>query len=283
MTQFTEGTFVGANDTQLAFRSWRPQGKPQGAFVIVHGFKAHGGMYEWVAKQLTAEGFAVHVADLRGHGKSEGERYHVDAFGDYVADLEIFVDRIRAEQEASTPLFLLGHSAGGVIGCLYALRHQNEIAGFVCEDFAHALPPPHVALLLLKGVSHLAPHAHLLNLKDEDFSRDPAFVAAMKADPLAIHTPGTAQLLGELIRTDEHLRDAFPQITLPVMILHGTADHIAKQEGSQYFFDHTGSVDKTLKLYEGHYHDLLNDLGKDDVMQDVLAWTRTHTGAIAGV
>jgi alpha-beta hydrolase superfamily lysophospholipase len=208
---------------------------------------------------------------LRGHGKSQGERYHVDKFDDYVADLERFV-ALAQSREPGLPLFVLGHSAGGVIACLYALAHQKEMAGLICEDFAHELPPPEVALALLKGVSHLAPHAHLLNLKDEYFSRDPQFVADMKKDPLIVHAPGTVQLLAELVRADERLEKSFPQITLPILILHGTGDRLAKQHGSQRFFDTAGSKDKTLKLYEGHFHDLLNDVGKEEVIADIIAW-----------
>jgi alpha-beta hydrolase superfamily lysophospholipase len=233
-------------------------------------------MYEWPAQQLVQQGFAVQAADLRGHGKSDGERYHVDAFDDYVTDLTNLVERVRSRGGARVPLFVLGHSAGGVIGCLFVLRQQKTLAGFICEDFAHQIPPPAVAQALLKGVAHLAPHAHLLNLKDEDFSRDPAFVERMRTDPLAINTPGTVQLLAELIRADENLRSAFPGITLPLLIMHGTGDHVAKVEGSQFFYDTAGAKDKTLKLYEGHYHDLLNDLGKERVMADVLGWLNAH-------
>jgi alpha-beta hydrolase superfamily lysophospholipase len=240
-------------------------------------------MYEWPAQQLVQAGLAVHAADLRGHGKSDGERYHVDAFDDYVTDLTNLVALVRSREGAHVPLFLLGHSAGGVIGCLFALLQQKTLAGFICEDFAHQIPPPDVAQALLKGVAHLAPHAHLLNLKNDDFSRDPAVVARMRADPLAINTPGTAQLLAELIRADERLRVAFPKITLPLLIMHGTGDHVAKVEGSKFFYETAGSKDKTLKLYEGHYHDLLNDLGKERVMGDVLGWLNAHLETQAAV
>lgn len=103
----------------------------------------------------------------------------------------------------------------------------------------------------------------------------------MRTDPLAINTPGIVQLLAELIRADERLRTAFPRITLPLLILHGTGDRVAKARGSQFFYDTAGSKDKTLKLYDGHYHDLLNDLGKQQVMADVLGWLNAHLEARA--
>ena len=112
----------------------------------------------------------------------------------------------------------------------------------------------------------------MLHLKNEDFSRDPAVVAAMNADPLIAHETQPTQTVAELVRADERLRSEFSQITLPVLILHGTADKAAKPSGSQVFFDAAGSTDKTLKLYEGHVHDLLNDLEKETVMADIKRW-----------
>jgi acylglycerol lipase len=267
--------FAGCDGVGLFARSWHAPGVPRGIVVVVHGFKSHSGFYDWPAQQLVARGFTVYAHDLRGHGRSQGDRYHVDCFDDYIGDLEVFVARARARERA-VPLFMLGHSAGGLVACLYALEHQREMAGLISEDCSFELPPPDVALLLLKGVSHLAAHAHLLNLKDEYFSRDTELVWRMKRDPLVVHTAGTAQLLGELIRADRVLKRNFSRFYLPLLILHGTEDHVAKLEGSRQFYDETGSIDRTLKLYEGHYHDLLNDLGKEYVVHDIAEWITSH-------
>jgi alpha-beta hydrolase superfamily lysophospholipase len=128
----------------------------------------------------------------------------------------------------------------------------------------------------LKGIGHVAPHAHVLKLKEEDFSRDPEFVARMKNDPLIPRQGYEAQTVGELVRADERLRQEFSRITLPLLILHGTGDRAAKVHGSQVFHDSAGSQDKTLKLYEGHFHDLLNDVDKEEVMADVVEWIRAR-------
>ena len=125
------------------------------------------------------------------------------------------------------------------------------------------MPAPDFALAVLKGLSHVAPHAHVLKLKNEDFSRDPAVVRAMNADPLIANEVQPTQTVAEMVRADERLKKEFPLITLPVLILHGTADKATKPSGSQLFYDKAGSTDKTLKLYEGHFHDLLNDVGKE--------------------
>ena len=275
-----EETFEGVGGLKLFARSWRPEGAPRATIVVNHGFKAHSGLYAWVAEALAARGFAVYALDMRGHGKSEGEAQFVEHMIDYVGDLALFV-QLAKSREGSAPAFLLGHSAGGVVSCLYALEHQAELAGFVCESFAHEVPAPDIALAILKGVGHVAPHAHVLKLKEEDFSRDPAFVARMKNDPL-IHKEGyPSQTVAELVRADERLRRDFPKITLPLFILHGTADRAAKPHGSQVFYAAAGSTDKTLKLYDGYFHDPLNDIGKEVVLADVVEWVGSRLSARA--
>jgi acylglycerol lipase len=266
-----EGKFEGTGGLNIFTRSWRPTGAVRAAVVIVHGFNSHSGYYGWTAEQLVSKGLAVHALDLRGRGRSDGERFYVAKFSDYVADVATFVQLVKG-REAGLPVYLLGHSAGGVVSCIYALEHEDEITGLICESFAHEVPAPDFALAVLKGLSHVAPHAHVLKLKNEDFSRDPTVVAAMNADPLIAHEVQPTQTVAEMVRADERLKKEFPAITLPLLILHGTADRATKPSGSKHFHERAGSTDKTLKLYEGHYHDLLNDLGKELVMADILGW-----------
>jgi alpha-beta hydrolase superfamily lysophospholipase len=167
---------------------------------------------------------------------------------------------------------LLGHSAGGVVSCLYTVNHQEKLAGFICESFAFQIPAPDFALAALKGLAHVFPHAHVLKLKNEDFSRDPKAVEKMNADPLIANETQPTQTLAEMARADERLKGEFPDITIPILILHGTADKATKFSGSQMFYDTAGSTDKTIKLYEGHFHDLLNDVDKELVLSDIKNW-----------
>ena len=262
---------------RIAYRQWRPAGSARAAVVVVPGFNSHSGYYEWAGTRLAAEGYAVYAVDLRGRGESEGERFFVRGFDEYVGDVGRLVDLAR-EREAGCPLFLLGHSAGGVVACLYALDHQAELAGLISESFAQELPAPDFALAAIKGLSHIAPHAHVLTLKNEDFSRDPSVVQAMNDDPLIAGEAQPAETLAALIRADAALKAAFPALILPLLILHGTADKAARPSGSRHFFDAAGSADKSLKLYEGSYHDPLGDLDRDEVIADILAWLGAHTG-----
>jgi acylglycerol lipase len=273
-----EETLTNADGLKLFVRSLKPAQPARAVVVIVPGFNSHSGYYAWTAEQLSQRGYAAYALDLRGRGRSDGERFYVQRFQDYVEDVATLMTTVR-QREPGLPIFLLGHSAGGVVSCLYALEHGAELAGFVCESFAFQVPAPDFALAALKGLSHVAPHAHVLRLKNEDFSRDPAVVQAMNDDPLIAHESQPTLTVAEMVRADELLKQAFPRFTLPLLILHGTADRATRPSGSELFHSSAGSSDKTLKLYEGHYHDLLNDLGKERVLADVLEWLQRHTPA----
>ena len=273
-----EEKIEGAPGLQIFVRSWRPEGKARGVVTICHGVNSHGGYYTWAAEQLVASGLAVYALDLHGRGKSDGERFYLEQFSDYLSDVDALV-KLAKSREPGLPVYLLGHSAGGVISCVYTLEHQAELAGLICESFAFQVAAPDFALAVVKGLSHLAPHAHVLRLKNEEFSRDPAVVKAMNEDPLIDNEVQPTKTVAELVRADERLKREFPLITLPVLILHGTADKVTNPAGSQLFYDHAGSTDKTLKLYEGHVHDLLNDIDKEVVMADIQSWIDARIAA----
>jgi alpha-beta hydrolase superfamily lysophospholipase len=266
-----EETFDQTGGLKIFLRSWRPSGKHRALIVICHGVNSHGGQYLWAAEQFVKNGYAVYALDLRGRGRSEGERFYVENVADYVSDVAGVV-RIAKSRDAGVPVFLLGHSAGGVVSSVYALENQAELAGFICESFAFQVPAPGFALAAIKGLSHLAPRLPVLKLKNEDFSRDPKAVEALNNDPLTAHEVQPAITVAALVRADERLREEFPRITLPVLIMHGTEDKATICHGSEFFHKTVGSKDKTLKLYEGHYHDLLNDIGKEGVIGDITSW-----------
>jgi acylglycerol lipase len=266
-----EEDFTSAGGLRIHLRSWRPEGEPRAVVAICHGVNSHGGQHAWTAEQLTAKGFVVYAVDLRGRGASEGERFYVEDVADYVADVEGMI-RIAKERDPGLPVYLLGHSAGGVVACSYTLDHQAEIAGLICESFAFQVPAPGFVLSAIKGLSHIAPRLGVLTLKMEDFSRDPDAVAALLADPLTANETQPAATVAALVRADERLHDSFDQITLPVLIMHGTADKATVCRGSEFFHAHAGSADNTLKLYDGHFHDLLNDTGKEGVLADIVGW-----------
>ena len=266
-----EEKVTGPGGLGIFVRSWQPAVPARAVVVICHGVNSHSGYFRWAAEQLASSGLAVYALDLHGRGQSDGERFYLEKISDYVHDVHAVISLAKS-RHAGLPVFLLGHSAGGVVSCIYTLEHQSDLAGLICESFAFQVAAPDFALAVVKGLSHLAPHAHVLRLKNEDFSRDPEVVRAMNEDPLIANEVQPTRTVAELVRADERLAREFPLITLPVLILHGTADKVTNPKGSQRFFDAAGSHDKALKLYDGHVHDLLNDVGKEQVMGDIQAW-----------
>jgi acylglycerol lipase len=266
-----EEMIESAKGLKIFVRSWAPASRPRAVVVICHGVNSHGGQYVRVGEQFADAGFSAFAFDLRGRGRSEGERFYVEDVADYVSDVANTI-ALAKSRNGGLPVFLLGHSAGGVVSSTYVLDNQAELAGFICESFAFQVPAPGFALAAIKGLSHLAPRLPVLKLKNEDFSRDRAWVDTLNSDPLIAHEVQPAITVAALVRADERLHDEFPSITLPLLILHGTDDKATVCRGSQFFFDTAGSKDKTLKLYDGHYHDLLNDVGKEGVMADILRW-----------
>ena len=217
MPEATQATIQGGAG-ELFVRAWLPAAAPRAIIAICHGFNAHSGMYAWSGDQFAQHGMTAYALDLRGRGESDGERFYVESFDDYVDDLSRLIDYAQS-REPDLPVFLLGHSAGGVNACLYALEHQDKLAGLICEDFAFETPAPDFTLAVLKGLSHLAPHAGALALKNEDFSRDAKVVEAMNNDPLIAHETQPFATMAAIVRADDRLKRSFGQITLSI------ADH----------------------------------------------------------
>ena len=273
-----ERTFEGLGGLKIAMRSWQPEGAARGIMILIHGFNSHSGYFVWAAEQFAANQFATYALDHRGRGKSEGERFYVDKFSDWLDDVDTLVGIARSENPG-LPVYLLGHSVGGVIASSYTYEHQAEVAGLICESFAFDVGLPQLAQLALEGASYLIPHLPVYSLKNEIFSRDPAVVEQMNNDPLIKNEKQPAETAAEVLKAAARLKENMPKIQVPVFIIHGTDDKATRFQGSQYFYDNVGSKDKTLKLYEGGYHDLLNDLDKETVMADILAWVNERVPA----
>ena len=175
-------------------------------------------------------------------------------------------------REPGLKVFLLGHSAGGVVGCTWTLDHQKEIAGFICESFAYKVPAPAPVLAVVRFLARITPRLPVLKLHMKDFTRDPIALATLEADPLCKGEKQPARTVAALLAATDRMKVEFHTLTLPLLIMHGTQDKATMPAGSREFYEAAGSNDKTLKLYEGHFHDLLNDLGKEQVMHDIQSW-----------
>ncbi|MCC8408548.1 alpha/beta hydrolase [Mucilaginibacter sp. UR6-1] len=265
-------TFLNRSGQHIFYRNWIPgDGKPKGIVIIIHGLNAHSGYYHSFALQLVDINYQVYAIDLRGRGRSQGERYYISDYNDILNDIDQLVD-IAKGTDPSLPVFMLGHSAGGVFASVYAVQHQEKLDGLICESFAFHLPAPAFALATIKLLSYIFPHLRLVKLNNADFSRDPAMVYKLNSDPLLADEKQPAKTMQQLLLAGGYLKNNMSVIRVPVLILHGLADKATKPGGSEYFMEKVSSADKQLKLYEGHYHDLLNDKDKGIVISDIKQW-----------
>lgn len=278
-----EGNFTGIRNTRIYYQYWLPEGEPAAICLIVHGVAEHSGRYMNVVNHLLPRGYAVYGIDHIGHGKSEGKRVYVDRFQDYIATLKRYVDMIRG-WHPETPVFLIGHSMGGLIGAEYLLRHQDDLAGAVLSGPGVKVPDDISKAVLWAGqiLSVVLPGAGIIQLDASDVSRDPAVVDAYVNDPL-VHTGKiTARLGAEMIRTMQHATRCAAGIRLPILIVQGGADKLVDPAGAQMLYDSAGSADKTIKVYEGFYHEIFNEPDHGRVLADVAGWIAAHLGAGQG-
>ncbi len=283
-TSSTQELTVSGNDGEsLFYRAWRPNHMaPRAVLLIVPGFKSYSGRYAWAGAELAKAGYAVYALDLRGRGRSEGAAYTVSDFDEYVDDVDAVASAVKSK-EGDIPFFVAGHSAGAVIALLYTLKHGAEIAGVVAMSIAQELPAPGFALALFKMLSGVLPRVPILKLKAQDFTRDPSVLASMNADPFIATETEPLQTVAALVRAGERLSARIPQLKVPVLFLHGTADHAARPSGSEHLYEAARSADKQLKMYDGVLHEPLADVGRKQVMEDLLGWLEQRQPQTAGV
>ena len=262
---------------RLLVRTWQPARDARASLAIVHGFHSHSGYYERCAGVLARAGIATFALDLRGRGRSSGTRCFIGRFGEYVDDIDALVATIRT-RAPGLPLFILGHGAGGVVACLHALANPRTLAGLICESVALDMPTSAAEVQLLKALAFVAPRLPVLRLRSSQFSRDEQAVERMNGDPLVRRERQPARTVVELHRASSRLRASLEDITLPLLILHGSADSVALPSGSEFFHEHAGSRDKTLQIFEGYYHDLINDRGHQHVVDRIYEWIAARLG-----
>lgn len=273
--QHNEGLFKTTNRLHLYEQWWRPAAGPiKAVVVIVHGYSEHSSRYGHVAEHLTANGYGVDAFDLRGHGQSGGLRAFVWSFDEYLQDLECFFCRVR-EREPEKPIFLLGHSLGGTVVTLFTITRKPATVGVLLSGAALKLPryvTPQVIRQAL-FISFFVPKFPLLErINSRVISRSPEVVAKYESDPLVYHGRMRAREGVEIMRAMKRIQDNMEAMTLPVMIMHGTRDHLTEIDGSQELYRRALSTDKTLKLYEGFYHEIMNEPYKAQVLTDITAW-----------
>ena len=263
--------------SRLYRQSWLPEEPPRAAMLLVHGLGEHSGRYESLAAHCTARGFAVHAVDHYGHGRSDGLKGHVERFSVYLDGLRALRDDVR-QNETDLPLYLLGHSMGGLIATAFLDEDQASFRACVLSGPAlrSEAEPPALVMAFVRLVSMLAPTAPLIGLDPSGVSRDPDVVKAYVSDPLVHHGKASARLIAELSSAMRSALATAPDIQLPLLIMHGDADRLTSPSGSRALYEAAGSADKTLRLYAGLYHEIFNEPERDQVLAEMSAWLEEH-------
>lgn len=257
---------------RLLVQSWRPAaGRPRGVLVVVHGLKDHGSRYQELAVQAVGRGLAVHALDLRGHAHSSGMRVGLESFDQYLDDLALVVQSVQAIEQRPD-YFLLGHSMGGAIAALSVIDRGAAPRGLVLSAAALEVDASGIKILGTKISAALTPSAGVFQLDLDDFSRDPQVVRACQDDPLVYQGKAPARMARRLIGAIDHLDASMAKLTVPVLALHGTSDRVTPPSGSKKLIAEAASADRTLKLYDGLYHDLLHEPEHARVEADILGW-----------
>ncbi|HUT93195.1 MAG TPA: lysophospholipase [Thermoguttaceae bacterium] len=268
-----EDRFEGYDGLALYENRWLPEGDAAAAVVVVHGFLEHSGRHAEVAVELNRHGYAVYAIDLRGHGKSEGDRVFVGSFLEYLRDVELFLAHVRSQQP-DRPVFLVGFSLGGTIAATLAARGLADVRGLVLAapavQIGRGIFP--VLRLLAGFVGRFLPRLRVVRMGFRKMSRDPAVIAQVERDPLVFHGRFPARTGAEILSAVRLIQDMMEAIELPLLILHGTGDLVTDAEGSRQLHARARSTDKTLKLYDGLYHDLFHEPEKEQVLADLVEW-----------
>lgn len=275
-----DGYFNGVRDANIYYQSWLPEGEPKAILVIVHGLAEHSGRYMNVVNHLVPSGYAVYGIDHIGHGKSDGKRGYVERFEDYTKVLKNYFNMIEKLQPGK-PIFLIGHSMGGLISAAYLLNHQDELSGAILSGPGIKMSDniSKATILAAKLFSVLMPKLGIKQLDSNGVSSDPAVVDAYNNDPLVYTGKATARLGAELIKTMQHVTQQAAKIKLPIMIVQGSDDKIVDPGGAQFLYDLVGSKDKTIKIYNGFYHEVFNEPEHEQVLNDVKTWLTTQLGS----
>jgi alpha-beta hydrolase superfamily lysophospholipase len=245
--------------------------QPTRSLVLVHGYAEHSGRYEHVGDWFAARGAAVHAYDHQGHGMSGGTRCHVRRFGDFLDDLEVAVERARSHAP-DLPLFVVGHSMGGLIVCAWARERQPRVAGLVISSPPLAPPPsvPPARLAMLRMARWVAPRLSIASeLDPQGLSRDPAVVEAYLADPL-VHLRMTLSLAAELFAAIRRTGPGGGEVSVPMLMLHGNADPICPPAASRAFAQ--AVPDCSYRSYPELRHEIFNEPEREKVFADVQGW-----------
>lgn len=271
-------SFVNARGLRIFSQAWTPDGAPRAAVVLVHGYAEHQGRYGHVVERLLRAGCAVTMLDHEGHGRSGGKRAYIDSIFHFTDDLKRLVEATQ-RLYPGVPLYMFGHSMGALITLVYVIRHPDGLAGLIVSG-APIIPDANVSPVIVRVgevLNRIAPALELLApAPTSAISRDPAVVRDFDADPLNYHGKMRVRLGISISEGARFVRDHVDKLTLPGLYLHGVADPYVTVEGTKLVYTNAAAADKTLKLYDGLYHEILNEPEREQVLDDVINWLKAR-------
>ncbi len=271
-----ENTFCGAHGLSLFYQAWYPPGTAKAVLALVHGFGEHCDRYSTVITALTQAGYVIFGFDNQGHGRSEGQRGHINRWQDYRDNVSAFFTQVR-HHEPKLPLFVLGHSLGGLIVLDFALNSPEGLTGIVISG--PPIRPVGIAkpylVAIARVLSGIWPRFSMeVGAGAAALSRDPVVRQQIENDPLK-HSMATVRWGTECLVAIATVRRQIEQLQVPILLVHGSADKVNDVKGSEEIFERI-TTDKTLKIYPGSYHEPHNDLDRNQVMHDVVKWLNNH-------
>jgi alpha-beta hydrolase superfamily lysophospholipase len=272
-----EGFLNSADHLRLFWQRFTPPRAKATVFVL-HGAGDHGGRYPALTTALVRAGFQVALLDLRGHGQSDGRRWYIDAFTDYLHDVDAFIAKLSQDGMAGETLFAVGHSQGGLVLSLWALRHARLLSGLVLSSpwFRLARPPPAAKVLAARLVGRVVPWLPVSSgLDSSQLTSDPELQRWTDRDPL-YGRKATPRWFEEAGRAQAEALRRAGELAAPLLVLAGGADPIADASAERVFCDAAASTDKKFVMYDGFRHELFNEVRREEPIGETVAWLTAH-------
>ena len=276
----SEHTFQNKDQTTLFYHEWLPDDENIRAVIfIVHGIGEHSGRYIHVAESFTQAGFACYGIDHRGHGKSGGTKVYFTDLGDVVDDLRQLFERVR-QQYPDKPILIFGHSMGTLVSLEFTLRYQQDVKALALTGTAITgeEAQPKWLLALARQAAKIIPKARLSPPESPTIlTTDPEQVRRFIADPLVDKGLWRIGTSVAMLKAGRAIRDHANQLTLPILACHGGDDKLTPKSGAIYLKEHVKSEDITIKIYPGLRHELVNEIGRVEIIQEITDWLVAHS------
>jgi acylglycerol lipase len=267
---------------ELFEQSWSAE-LPRAVVLLVHGFAEHSARHAPAALCLARRGYAVQSFDLRGHGRSQGERCFIEAFDEYLDDTEALLLKAKRRWPGQR-VFLLAHSLGGLIASLFVIDERSDVSGLILSapvaKLGRDYSPFQIGASLALGRAF--PHLPMVRFKSSSVSRDPVVVRAYESDELVYHGRTPARTASEIVRAVQRLQASAERISIPLLVMHGSQDQVADVDGSKELCARAGSFDKSLRICDGLWHEIMHEPERDAVMQEMSDWLDERTSRSVG-